>query len=40
MLPIIRYCQLSMSAIIAVDTLSPEYEKTNKLIDDPERDVH
>ena len=43
-LPIIRYCQLSMSAIIliAVDTLSntTESEKTNKLIDDPERDVY
>ena len=37
MLSIVRYCQLSMSAIIliAVDTISntTEYEKTNKLID-------
>ena len=44
MLPIVRFCQLSMSALIqiAVDTLSntTESEKTNKLIDDPERDVH
>ena len=44
MLSIVRYCQLSMSAVIliAVDTLSntTESEKTNKLIDDPERDVH
>ena len=47
MLPIVsivRYCQLSMSAVIliAVDTLSntTESEKTNKLIDDPEWDVH
>ena len=42
MLPMVRYCQLSMSAIllIAVDILSNTTEKTNKLIDDPERDVH
>ena len=44
MLLIVRYCQLSMSAIIliAVDILSntTESEKTNKLFDDPERDVH
>ena len=43
-LPIVRYCQLSMSALIliAVDILSntTESEKTNKLFDDPERDVH
>ena len=42
-LPIVRYCQLSMSAVflIAVDTLSntTESEKTNKLIDEPEQDV-
>ena len=40
MLPIVRYCQLSMSAVIliAVDILSNtnESEKTNKLIDEPE----
>ena len=44
MLPIIRLCPLSMSRIIliAVDTLSntAETEKTNILIDDPDRDVH
>ena len=44
MLPIVRYCQLSMSAVIpiAVDILSntTESEKTNELSDDPERDVH
>ena len=44
MLPIVRYCQLSMSAVIliAVDTLTntTESEKTNKLIDDSERDVY
>ena len=44
MLPIVRYCQLSMSAVflIAVDTLSntTESEKTNKLMDDPDQDVH
>ena len=43
-LPNERYCHLSMSAVIliAVDTLSntTKSEKTNKLIDDPERDVH
>ena len=43
MLPIVRYCPLSMSAVIliAVDILSntTESEKTNKLFDDPERDV-
>ena len=41
---IIRYCQLNMSAVIliAVDSLSntTESEKTNKLIDDPDGDVH
>ena len=44
MLPIVRYCPLSMSAVIliAVDTLSntAEPEKTNKLIDDPEEEIH
>ena len=44
MLPIVRYCQLSMSAVILipVDILSntTESEKTNKLFDDPERDAH
>ena len=43
-LPIVRYCQLSMSAVILiiVDTLSNtnKSEKTNKLIDDQERDGH
>ena len=41
---ITRYCQLSMSAVIliAVDSLSntTESEKTNKLIDESDRDVH
>ena len=44
MLPIVRYFQLSMSAVIliAVDILSntTEFEKANNLFDDPERDVH
>ena len=44
MLPIVTYCLLSMSAVVlnAVDTLSStdDYEKTNKLIDDPEQDIH
>ena len=44
MLPIVRYCQLTISAVIliAVDILSKttKSEKTNKLFDDPEQDVH
>ena len=42
--PIVSYCPLGMSAVIliAVDTLSntAESEKTNKLIDDPDRNFH